>query len=370
MSHIMDADRIVVKIGSALVTDAFGKPRKEWLGNLARDIKWLVDNGKQIVLVSSGAIALGRPRLSRTPKRLEEKQAAAAIGQPVLMSLLSDAFAVQELYIAQALLTLSDTEDRRRWLNARATLDTLMGDGIIPVINENDTIATDEIRYGDNDRLAARVAQMISAQTLVLLSDVDGLYTGDPRSNSQVEHIATVREITPDIIAMAGGANTVSGVGSGGMATKVVAAQIAWDAGCKTVIAKGSETSALKNIGGKGQRVTWFIPPQSPESARAIWLRSHLTPEGTIIIDNGAAQALSGGASLLPVGIKSVDGSFDRGAAVQVIAENGVTLGKGVTAYAAVDIERIKGLQTDAVEQTLGVKGRPAVIHRDDLVLD
>jgi len=219
MSHLMDSTRIVVKIGSALVTDSFGKPRKAWLNNLARDIKWLTDNNKQVVLVSSGAVALGRSRLSKTPKRLEEKQAVAAIGQPVLMSMLSDAFAAQELYVAQALLTLNDTETRRRWLNARATLETLLSEGIVPVINENDTIATDEIRYGDNDRLAARVAQMISAQTLVLLSDVDGLYTGDPRGGEAVEHIDTVREITPEIIAMAGGANTDSGVGSGGMAT-------------------------------------------------------------------------------------------------------------------------------------------------------
>ena len=231
MSHLMDSTRIVVKIGSALVTDAFGKPRTEWLSQLARDIKWLVDNGKQVVLVSSGAVALGRSRLSKTPRRLEEKQAAAAIGQPVLMSLLADAFAVQELYVAQALLTLSDTETRRRWLNARATLDTLLSEGIVPVINENDTIATDEIRYGDNDRLAARVAQMISAQVLVLLSDVDGLYTGDPHGSAPVDHIETVRAITPDIIAMAGGANSEMGVGSGGMATKITAAQIALGGG-------------------------------------------------------------------------------------------------------------------------------------------
>ncbi len=370
MSHLLDSTRIVVKIGSALVTDTFGKPRTEWLGQLARDIKWLVDNGKQVVLVSSGAVALGRSRLSKLPKRLEEKQAAAAIGQPVLMSLLADAFAAQELYVAQALLTLSDTETRRRWLNARATLDTLLDEGIVPVINENDTIATDEIRYGDNDRLAARVAQMISAQVLVLLSDVDGLYTGDPHSSSDVDHIDVVKDITPAIVAMAGGANSDMGVGSGGMATKIAAAQIAWEAGCKTVIAKGSNRSALKNIGDSGNKVTWFIPPQSPSSARAIWLRSNLTPEGSITVDNGAAKALAEGASLLPVGITAVDGSFDRGAAVRVIGTNGDALGMGVTAYAASDIDRIKGLKTDAVEQTLGVKGRPAVIHRDDLVLD
>lgn len=370
MSHLMDSTRIVVKIGSALVTDTFGKPRSAWLAQLARDIKWLVDNGKQVVLVSSGAVALGRSRLSKTPRKLEEKQAAAAIGQPVLMSLLADSFAAQGLYVAQALLTLSDTETRRRWLNARATLETLLEEGIVPVINENDTIATDEIRYGDNDRLAARVAQMISAQTLVLLSDVDGLYTGDPHGEDPVEHIDIVHEITPDIIAMAGGANSEAGVGSGGMATKIAAAQIAWDAGCKTVIAKGSETSALKNLGGTKQKVTWFIPPVSPASARAIWLRSNLTPEGSITVDAGAAKALNDGASLLPVGIKSVHGTFDRGAAVRVIGEDGASLGMGVTAYAASDIDRIKGLKTDAVEQTLGVKGRPAVIHRDDLVLD
>ena len=370
MSHLMDASRIVVKIGSALVVDEFGSPRKKWLAGLARDIKWLIENGKQVVLVSSGAIALGRPRLSKTPKRLEEKQAAAAIGQPVLMSLVTDAFAAQELYVAQALLTLSDTEARRRWLNARATLDTLLGEGIVPVINENDTIATDEIRYGDNDRLAARVAQMISAQTLVLLSDVDGLYTGDPNASRPVEHVGVVREITSEIIAMAGGANADAGVGSGGMATKIAAAQIAWDAGCKTVIAKGSDTSTLKNIGGSGQKVTWFIPPETPESARAIWLRSHLTPEGTIRVDAGAAKALGGGASLLPVGIQSVEGTFERGAAVRVLDPSGASLGMGVTAYAASDIRRIKGLKTEAVEQTLGIKGRPAVIHRDDLVLD
>ena len=204
----------------------------------------------------------------------------------------------------------------------------------------------------------------------MLLSDVDGLYTGDPHTDAKVEHITVVREITPDIIAMAGGANSETGVGSGGMSTKVTAAQIAWDAGCKTVIAKGSEKSVLKNLGGSEQKMTWFIPPQTPESARAIWLRSHLTPEGSISIDVGAAKALGDGASLLPVGITSVNGTFDRGAAVRVIGADGAALGMGVTAYAATDIERIKGLKTDAVEQALGVKGRPAVIHRDDLVLD
>ena len=358
------AKRVVVKIGSSLVARE-GDANKVFISRLASDIAVMHENGKQVLLVSSGAVALGRAHLGlKQLKRLEEKQAAAALGQPLLMRAFSKAFSAHNTNVAQALLTLDDTERRRRWLNARATLETLLEVGALPIINENDTVATDEIRYGDNDRLAARVAQMVSADVLVLLSDVDGLYSADPRTDQTATHIARLTEITPEYEAVAGAAH----VGSGGMATKLAAAKIAHSAGCATAITLGDREHPLGDLKAGG-RATWVIPDVTPGKARQSWLRGHLTPEGTIIIDDGAIMALSKGASLLAVGILRAEGEFARGAAVAIAAINGHVLAKGITAYGSADIRRIAGLQSDAVEATLGQAGRPSVIHRDDLVL-
>lgn len=361
--------RIVVKIGSALIADNH-TVRHAWLQALADDMAHMRQSGQELILVSSGAIALGRASLGpERPRKLEDKQAAAALGQPLLMAALSAAFARHGLPVAQALLTLDDTETRRRWLNARATLETVLKVGALPVINENDTIATDEIRYGDNDRLAARVAQMLSADALVLLSDVDGLYTADPRRDAQAKHIPLLYQITKEHSAMAHGANLDEDVGSGGMATKLAAARIAYAAGCKTIITAGNRSRPLRAL-EDGARASWIIPPLSPDKAREIWLRGHLTPEGALWCDSGAVKALQDGASLLPVGVHRIEGRFERGAAVAIKAPDGRIIAKGVTAYSSVDAEQILGLQTDAAAQILGYRGRPALVHRDDLVLE
>ncbi len=363
------AKRVVVKIGSALVAEA-GSARQSWLDSLASDITMQRQLGQEVILVSSGAIALGRDKLgSERPRKLEEKQAAAALGQPLLMAAISSAFAKDGTPVAQALLTLEDTENRRRWLNARATLETLLSAGAIPIINENDSVATDEIRYGDNDRLAARVAQMVGADALILLSDVDGLYSADPRNDAAARHIPVIEALTAEHDDMAGDINREADVGSGGMATKLAAARIAQAAGCMTVITVGTTPHPIAKLldGGKA---TWVLPSMTPEKAREIWLRGHLTPEGTVVVDAGAARALRAGASLLPVGVTRVEGHFARGAAVAIKDDSGTLIGKGVTAYSSDDAARIAGLQSDAVEAQLGYRGRPALVHRDDLILE
>jgi len=269
--------------------------------------------------------------------------------------------------IADDLLTLEDTENRRRWLNARATLETLLEAGIVPVINENDTVATEEIRYGDNDRLAARVAQMVSADVLILLSDIDGLYTTDPRKAPDAEHIPTITELTPDIEAMGGG--SVTGVGSGGMATKLAAARIAQDAGCATVITLGNRPAPLGAL-ETGERASWILPSLTPANARQSWLKGHIQAEGMLEIDAGAIKALKSGASLLPVGVVAINGQFERGAIISLQGADGQVIGKGMTAYSATDIARIAGHQSEEIDALLGGKARrPAIIHRDDLVL-
>ncbi len=364
-SPLEAARRVVVKTGSALVAEA-GAPKRDWIARLARDIARLVEDGKDVLLVSSGAIALGRGTLGRhAGKRLEEKQAAAAIGQPLLMRAMAEAFAAHGVPVAQALLTLDDTERRRRWLNARATLETLLQSGALPVINENDTVATDEIRYGDNDRLAARVAQMISADVLILLSDVDGLYTADPRKDPKARRIDILETVAPEHEAMAGDAH----VGSGGMATKLAAAKIAHGAGCATAITLGGRDNPIADLRA-GAAATWILPQTTPDTARRNWLRGHLTPEGALVVDAGAVKALRSGASLLGVGVRAVEGRFERGAAVLVKDQAGARVAKGVAAYASAEVDRIKGLQSDAVEAILGYRGRPAIIHRNDLVME
>ncbi len=369
-SALTSAKRIVIKIGSALLVDGeTGLPARAWLAALADDVAGARDAGQSVCIVSSGAIALGRRALglSRTLK-LEEKQAAAAAGQARLMGAYEEAFARHAIPVAQALLTLEDTERRRRWLNARATLGTLLGLGAVPIINENDTVATAEIRYGDNDRLAARAAQMISADALVLLSDIDGLYERDPRAHPNASFISEVSYITPEIEAMAGGVNTAAGVGSGGMRTKIEAAKIATRAGCAVVITKGAELRPLHRL-KQGARATWFLPRTSPQAAYKAWIGGHLAPQGALVVDAGAAAALRAGRSLLPAGIVDVRGNFEKGDAVCILDAGGVEFARGLARYDAADAAKIKGLQSSAIEAALGYAAGAALVHTDDLVL-
>ncbi len=374
-SPLSTARRIVIKVGSSLLIDQeTGQPHAARFTALAADAAKLREQGKSIVIVSSGAVALGRRALGlKAGKlRLEEKQAAAAAGQPKLMRSWEDALARHNAPVAQALLTFEDTERRRRWLNARATMETLLERGAIPIVNENDTVATEEIRYGDNDRLAARVAQMLGADVLVLLSDIDGLYDADPRANPNAKHIAEVRKLTPEIAAMAGGANASAGVGSGGMSTKIDAARIALTAGCSTLITLGANATAdagpLAAL-ASGARGTWFLTDVSPETARKQWLAGALRPAGSVRVDAGAARALKSGKSLLAAGVTAVAGRFDRGDAVDVIDLDGATIARGVSAYSSEDATKLIGRKSDEFEAILGFRGRPALIHVDDMVL-
>jgi len=367
-NRLSKARRIVVKVGSALLVDQeAGKPRSHWLRSLVEDVTEARERAADIIIVSSGAIALGRSSLG-LPKgklKLEESQAAAAVGQIALAQAWADAFLKKGIVAAQVLVTLKDTEERRRHLNARATLLTLLGRGAVPVINENDTVATSEIRYGDNDRLAARVASMLSADCLVLLSDVDGLYSGMPGKPGS-EFIPEVKEVTPAIEAMAG--KPVSGIGSGGMVTKIEAAKIALGAGCSMVIASGHEPHPLRRILG-GERCTWFVAPMSAMQSRKRWIAGSLQPVGRIMVDEGAAKALLSGKSLLPAGVKSVEGQFSRGDTVSVLNPAGSELARGLVAYDSADALRIAGLKSADIEKTLGFRGRDVIIHRDDLVV-
>lgn len=366
-----DAKRIVIKIGSSLIFDTTRKAvNHAWLKSLAEDVQTLRSQKKEVLIVSSGAVALGRDRLklSYGPLKLEESQAAAAAGQAQLMHGFDDAFNPHDIPVAQALLTLEDTENRRRWLNAVATLSTLLSLGSLPIINENDTIATEEIRYGDNDRLAARVAQMISADILVLLSDIDGLYERDPHSDATAKHIPVIKEITPQILAMAGGANTEAKIGSGGMVTKLEAARIAMTAGCKTVITLGSEQNPLSAL-QQGKKASWFIPSINPLTARKQWLSGNLAAQGRLYIDEGAAKALKQGASLLPVGLKKVSGSFERGDAVEIFGPDDHVIAIGIAAMDHEEAHQAIGLNSHGLEELRGYKGRNYLAHRDDIAL-
>lgn len=368
-SPLDHAKRIVVKIGSALLAGSDGKPARAWLAALADDVAAARANGQRVVIVSSGAIALGRGvlGLSRT-LRLEEKQAAAAAGQARLLAAYEEAFARHDIPVAQALLTPDDTERRRRWLNARATLDTLLELGAVPIINENDTVATAEIRYGDNDRLAARAAQMISADALILLSDIDGLYERDPRTDASAPFVPEVREIDARIEAMAGGANAATGVGAGGMRTKIEAAKIATRAGCAVAITKGAELNPLARL-RSGGRATWFLPHATPQAAYKSWIGGHLAPRGALVVDDGARAALRGGKSLLPAGVTDVQGAFEKGDAVRILSASGAEIARGLVRYDADEARLIKGLRSDAIADTLGYAGGAALVHADDLVL-
>jgi glutamate 5-kinase len=360
---------IVVKVGSALLVDAdSSRVNRAWLETLVEDLLRLRRRGQRVVLVSSGAIALGRRRLGlrRGPLRLEESQAAAAVGQIRLAHAYKELLEASEVTVAQVLLTLEDSERRRRYLNARATLESLLDLGALPVINENDTVATAEIRYGDNDRLAARVAQMISADCLVLLSDVDGLYSANPLLDPGARLVAEVRQITPQIEAMAG--RSASGLGSGGMAAKLVAARIAMAAGCHLCIAAGAHRHPLKRL-EEGAPCTWFVPSATPAAARKQWIAGTLRPAGALTIDDGALRALLEGRSLLPAGVTGARGRFDRGDTVSVLTADGTEIARGIVAYSDGDAARILGRKSSEIEQLLGFRGRDEMIHRDDLVL-
>lgn len=364
------ARRIVVKVGSALLVDSeTGAANRAWLEAFCADAARLRAQGRQIVVVSSGAVALGRRRMG-LPKRaltLPEKQAAAAAGQSLLMRAWEEAFEPHGAACAQVLLTRDDTEVRRRWLNARATVETLLALNVVPVVNENDTVVTEEIRYGDNDRLAARVAQMVGADALILLSDIDGLYTADPRCDPAAEHIALVERLTPQIEAMAGGANAGAGVGTGGMATKLAAARIAAAAGCATIVTLGTRPSPLLAI-ESGERSTTFAASTTPAAAYKAWIAGSLAPQGALVVDDGAATALRGGKSLLAAGVKAAEGRFGKGDAVVVRDEAGRELARGLVRYDAADAARIAGLRSDAIEAALGFTEGP-MIHADDLAL-
>jgi glutamate 5-kinase len=366
---LTDAKRVVVKVGSALLVDsATGRLNRGWLETFAADVARLRTRGQEVILVSSGAIALGRRHLnlSAGKLRLEESQAAAAVGQIRLAHAYKELLEVHDITVAQILLTLGDTELRRRYLNARGTLNTLLSLGAVPVINENDTVATAEIRYGDNDRLAARVAQMVSADCLILLSDIDGLYTANPHADPAAEFVSRVLEISPAIEAMAGGVS--SSMGSGGMQTKIAAARIAVGAGCHLCIAKGASPHPLQRI-EEGARCTWFVPSSTPVATRKQWIAGTLRPAGAIAVDAGAVRALMGGKSLLPAGVTRAVGRFDRGDTVSILGPDGVEVARGICAYSDGDAARIIGRQSTEIEQLLGFRGRDEIVHRDDLVL-
>ena len=366
---LADFRRIVVKVGSSLLVDSYGgRIHEDWLASLVDDLARLHGERRDVMVVSSGAISLGRAvlKLPPGPLQLEDSQAAAAVGQIALARTWSEALGGHGIGAGQILVTLGDTEERRRYLNARSTIAKLLEWRAVPVINENDTVATTEIRYGDNDRLAARVATMTSADLLVLLSDVDGLYDAPPHANATAKLIPIVERITPEIELMAGTAG--SELSRGGMQTKIEAGKIATTAGTHMVIASGHVTHPLRAI-ADGARCTWFLTPANPVTARKRWIAGSLEPRGTLTIDAGAVTALRGGRSLLPAGVIRVDGRFARGDAVVVRGPDGAEVGRGLVAYDAEDAERIKGKSSSDIVLILGLQGRAEMIHRDDLVV-
>jgi glutamate 5-kinase len=367
---VANSKLLVLKVGSALLVEADGTPRVEWLASLARDCQTLHAQGTQIIIVTSGAVALGRTTSALvlpSTLSLEQRQALAALGQVPLINTYHAAFAPIGLKVAQVLLTPDDTEERARHLNARRTLQTLLAMQVIPIINENDTVATAELRFGDNDRLAARVAQMIGADMLVLFSDIDGLYTSNPKQDATAKHLPVVDSLTSDILAMAGGSQ--SRVGTGGMVTKLAAAAIATSAGCAMIIADGRDLSPLHNL-QQGAKHTLFTPSSTPLSSRKRWIAGMLNAAASVVINNGAEEALHGGKSLLPVGIVAVEGEFSRGDVVLVKNEQKQIVGRGMAAYNQADTAQIMGKHSRDVEAILGFAGREEFIHRDDFVLE
>jgi len=369
LSELASARRVVVKVGSALLVGPDGAAHGAWLADFAADVARLRQRGQQVLVVSSGAVALGRRRLGLGKRALSlpEKQAAAAAGQSALMRAWEEALGPLGFACAQVLLTRDDTEVRRRWLNARATVETLLGLGVIPVINENDTVVTEEIRVGDNDRLSARVAQLVGAEALVLLSDVEGLYTADPRRDPAAILIPRVAHLTPEIEAMAGGANTAAGVGTGGMATKLEAARIASHAGCATIITLGTRRSPLNAI-ETGADATVIEAETNPRAAYKAWIAGSLAPAGALVVDAGAANAVRQGKSLLAAGVRAVEGRFDKGDAVVIRDPDGREIARGLVRYPSDHAARICGLKSDAIEAALGYTSGP-LIHADDLAV-
>ena len=364
-----DAERLVVKIGSSLLADTrTGELKWDWLASLADDVAAIMREGKQVIIVSSGAIALGRKALGlpRGALKLEDSQAAASVGQVDLAHAYEECFKAHGIVTAQVLLTLGDTEERRRYLNARSTMETLLRLGAVPVVNENDTVATSEIRYGDNDRLAARVASMMSCDCLVLLSDVDGFYTGIPGQDAHAELVPEISDITPEIEAMAG--DTGTELSRGGMVTKIEAAKIAIDAGTHMVIASGKVENPLARLANGGM-CSWFFARTDPDASRKRWIAGALEPRGAVVIDDGAAAALRAGKSLLPAGVSAVEGHFDRGDAVVIRDGNGREIGRGLCAYSKADAALIIGHKSRDILERLGYRGRDELIHRDDMAL-
>jgi glutamate 5-kinase len=364
-----DFRRIVVKVGSSLLVDSqAGRLKESWLASLVADLAALHEDGRDVVVVSSGAIALGRAvlKVPGGPLKLEDSQAAAAVGQIALARTWAEALSRHGMSAGQVLVTLGDTEERRRYLNARSTIDKLLEWRAVPVINENDTVATSEIRYGDNDRLAARVATMISADLVVLLSDIDGLYDAPPDTAASARHVARVERNTPAIEAMAGAAG--SELSRGGMQTKIEAAKIATGAGAHLIIASGRLDHPLRAVAA-GARCTWFIAAGTPLAARKKWIAGSLEPKGTLTIDAGAVAALRRGNSLLPVGVVRVDGGFERGDAVLIRGPDGTEIGRGLCAYDAADAQKIRGRSSADIAVILGFSGRAEMVHRDNLVV-
>ena len=365
--YIHKFKKIVIKIGSSILVDDKGKPKKTWLREFAKDIKNLLDKKKQIVIVSSGAIAMGCKYfgIKKRGLKVDKSQAVASIGQIELMNFYKKTFNKNKIKISQILLTLDDTERRRRSINAKRTIDNLLSMGVVPIVNENDTTATTEIKYGDNDRLAARVSQIISADCLILLSDVTGLYTDNPKKNKKTKLIKTVKEIDENIKKYA--TKTESLYGSGGMKTKIEAAKICQLAGCYMAIANGNHTNPIKEI-IENQQCTWFLPRISKLDARKQWIIGSVAPKGEVVIDNGAVKAISNGKSLLPAGVKKINGTFEKGDHILVKDQNDVECARGLTSFSSIEIEKIKGSHSSKIKNILGYSSREEIIHKDDLV--
>tara|TARA_B100000029_G_scaffold488642_1_gene545429 strand:- start:511 stop:1617 length:1107 start_codon:yes stop_codon:yes gene_type:complete len=359
--------KIVIKIGSSILIDKKGKPKKKWLKEFVKDIKSLVKKKKQVVIVSSGAIALGCEYLGINKKglKVDKSQAVASIGQIELMDFYKKNFNENGLKISQILLTLDDTEQRRRSINAKRTIDNLLSMGIVPIVNENDTTATTEIKYGDNDRLASRVSQIIGADCLILLSDVDGLYTENPKKNKKINLIKKVEEIDENIKSYATKAE--NSYGSGGMKTKIEAAKICQLAGCYMVIANGNYISPIKKI-VENNKCTWFLPRISKLDARKQWIIGSVAPKGAVVIDDGAVQALNNGKSLLPAGVKKINGNFEKGDHILVMDQNNSECARGLASFSSIEIEKIKGSHSSKIKNILGYSSREEIIHKDDLV--
>ncbi len=365
--YINKSKKIVIKIGSSILIDDKGRPKKKWLKKFVKDIKFLINKKKKVIIVSSGAIALGCEYLGIKKKglKVDKSQAVASIGQIMLMDFYKRIFDKSKIKISQILLTLDDTEQRRRSINAKRTIDNLLKMGIVPIVNENDTTATTEIKYGDNDRLASRVSQIIGADCLILLSDVDGLYTDNPKKNKKTKLVKIVKEINENIKKYA--TKTGNMYGSGGMITKIEAAKICQLAGCYMVIANGNLMNPINKI-IKNQKCTWFIPKISKLDARKQWIIGSIAPKGEVIIDSGAVKAIQNGKSLLPAGVIKVNGNFDKGDHILVKNKNNVECGRGISSFSSIEIEKIKGSHSSEIKNILGYFGGEEIVHKDDLV--